>query len=246
MAFAEHVAPLGQSRSDGFRDHPVDDEIDVRVGSLAILVRDLVSPEQRRRDLERRLGGDPAKDAQLFELVFDRETVATLGFDCRRAVCQEQRRVSPRDVEERILGGRASLTDGAANAAARASDLLVRPTRGTHLVLGSSRAGENGMRVCVDESGSHGTAARVDATRVGFGPRCDLAGRADVLDDAVADKNGAVCNDSELAELVADTPAIRTGEGEQFGGVLDEKGRAHDVASTSRPTATFDVALIGG
>src|SRR5262249_3716995 len=128
----------------------VDHEIDVclpRGGRRAMLQRNFVRAKERRNDAEWEFGAKACDDTERFELVVERETVAGLHFDGRRAKCRKPLETPACEVEQVILGARAQITDGRMNAAAAPRDLHVVESRGAHLLFFVARTAED--RVCV-------------------------------------------------------------------------------------------------
>ena len=157
---AEHVDPAGVRRAG--LEHRAGDEVDVGRRRSA-------PPGHHVGAEERRLLGGLPRDRERAGLVADGEAVAALDLDGRGALRPHLGDV-PGDVGgELLVGRRAGGRDRGADAAG-----LVRSPGHPGLELRRAVAGEDEVRVGVDEAGDHRGAADVAH---GVGVRCAACGR---------------------------------------------------------------------
>ena len=152
----EDVDEVGEAlRGDG-RDHLVRDALRMLSGGRS--VGDRVRAEEGRHDANRHPIGDAPNDAEVAELFLERQAVAGLALDRRRAGGQggTQARLAQR-LERRVVG-RARGGHGPQDAAAGVGSSL--EARGG---LVRAVAGEDRMGVAVDEARRHERGAEVDA-----------------------------------------------------------------------------------
>ena len=164
---AEHVAPLGEPLARDGGDHLVDDEVDVVAAAIAVLDRHLVRAHEGRRDLDRMRRGELPHDAQHLQLALDVERVAALRLARGRAASQHLVEPAPGRDGELLVRRRARRADAADDAAAAGRDLRVGRARKAAPQLVAAIAGEDNVRVRVDQSRHDRAGARVDDDRVG-------------------------------------------------------------------------------
>ena len=101
--------------------------------------------------------------------------------------------------EQVVVRGLAGEADGGADAAAGSRDLGIRGAFHAPFELGGAVAREDRMGVGVDKTGEYDAAAGVDDFGVGGQRALDLRARTCRDDAPVADAQGAVGNDGEIA-----------------------------------------------
>ncbi len=140
---------------------------------------------------------DPA-GGQHLALILERETVAGLDLERRRAVPQEGVEAGAGEGGQLLLRGRPRGPHRAHDAAAGRLDLQVAGAGQAAAVLAGALAGEDGVRVGVDEAGQHARPFGVDDQGVGGDVQAVADGGllADPDDAALARGQGAVRDDT--------------------------------------------------
>ena len=153
-SIAEDVAPLGEPFSGDARNHLVGDEGDVVIRPRLVLRRDLVRAQERGHDVHGVRVVEPLDDAQLTQLRIERQSVAALRFAGRRAVRGHLVEPRPRGGNQLVLRRRPGRGHGSQNAPSFGRDLRVGRAREPALQLLAPVAGEDEMRVGIDEAGN--------------------------------------------------------------------------------------------
>src|SRR5262249_40059201 len=153
------------------------------------------------------------QDLEALQLVDERQPVAALGLDRRRAELEEALETDQEQREERLGTRRADAAHAREDAAAGLGDLEVGLALRAQLELVLARAGEDRVRVGVDEARDERAAARVQrgGRRVGG---AQLGLRADGGDALALDRDGAARQDPDPAELRSPARARAEGGGE--------------------------------
>ena len=232
---AEDVAPLSQALAGHARDHLVDHAGHILAASRLVFARDFVRAEERRDDVHGVASVEVSNRAQLRQLRFSGQAVAALRLTGRGPGCEHLVEARPGCVGELGLRRRARQGDGLHDPAALGGDRLVGVAQQAAAQLVLSIAGEDHVRVRIDESGNDGAPAGIEAHRVGvqiqmtFGIR----GRTDMDDDALVRGDDGVAKRRDVA-LRRAAPRRRAGARGDEAGVLDEKvrGDAHGLSVT--------------
>ena len=164
-AFAEDVAPVGQTlRGDG-RNHLVDDERDVRIPIPSILRSYFVGTEKRRHDVDRVVVVQRPEHAELPQLGFSGQTVAALRLTGRCPAREHFVQPDPCRAGKGLLGRRPSGGDGREDAAPGRGDVFVGRAAQPSVQLVAPVPRIHDVRVGIDEAGNDRAPAPVDAGR---------------------------------------------------------------------------------
>ncbi len=229
---AEDVAPLGQAFSGHARDHLVDHARHVVAAPRLVLARDVVRAEERRDDVDGVASVEMSNRAQLCQLRFGGQAVAALRFAGRGAGREHLVEARPCGVGELGLRRRARQGDRLHDAAALGGNRLVGRALQTAAQLVLSIAGEDDVRVRIDEAGNDGAPAGIEADRVGVQVQMTLGlrRRTDMDDDALVRGDDRVAERRDVA-LRRAAPRRRACARGDEARVLDEKSAATRTGS---------------
>ncbi len=189
-AFAEGVHGVGEPVPGDGGQRLAADEVDVRIGPVAILRRQGMGAEKGGPHGHRVARRERPRRAQHLGLGLDVETVPRLDLDTRDALLEQRAQACPRAQHELALGRRARGRDRGDDAAAAARDFLVADAAQALFELVRATAAVDEVGVAVDEPRRHEAATAVmDARRcVDVGGRC----RPNMSDATVFDHDGGV------------------------------------------------------
>ena len=197
---AEDVAEAGDPLAGHGRQLLVDDAGDIRVGprvgAVAVLRRDGVRAEECRHQLDGPLAAEPADQVQQPQFRGDVQAVSGLGFRGRRAAGQHLSQAGPAAGQQLLVGRGARRSHRREDPAAGGQDLEIAGATGAELPLGLARAGEEQVRVGVDEPGRDEAASRVETAKgvdrepPGRDLAVDLVGRAGGEDPPFPTRHG--------------------------------------------------------
>jgi hypothetical protein len=190
-----------------------------------------VGAEERRHDVDGVRTIELADGAKLSELGFDREPIAALRLTRRRAGGQHLVEPPPRGADEVGLRRGACPRDRLYDSAAGGRDCLVAGSGEPLLQLVLPIAGENEVRVWIDEAWHHRAPARVETDGLVVQlelARCLRRG-TDEDDDPLMGGDRCVAKRRDLA-LCRAAPRRRTGARRDQARVLD-----HEVGGDGHP-----------
>ncbi len=187
--------------------------------------RDRVEAEERRHHSVAQRAGEPQQP----QLVRDREPVAGLHLDGGDAALDEPSQAAPRRGEQLLVGCRARGQHRAADAAARLGDLQIARARQPQRVFVRAVAGEDQMRVGIDEAGREQHPAGVDLLS-----RRRLRGEPDVR-DALAFAGDRAALDQPQRRVSG--RCLRAGHGGDAGVAQDQHQRVIPGIDTPRSRA---------
>ena len=164
---AERVAIARQAGGCNFRDELFGNRADVRGAAIRKFRRDGVRGQQSGNDAGGAFVVEAREHAQHVQFGVAVETVAGLGFECRGAAAQHPVAMAACGGEQFIFSCGAGQLDGAQNAAAGRGDLLIGGAGDALFELVGAIAGEDEMRVRIDEARCHAAPFGVDDCRVG-------------------------------------------------------------------------------
>lgn len=125
--------------------------------------------------------------------------------------------------EEFVFRGGPGFANRGADASSGGGDFLIGGAAGTLLELVGAVAGEDGVGMCIDESGHDYAALGVDNLEIGI----KFAARSGVGDYTVVDDQHAVADDAHVAHFLVDTRASWACERHQFRAIDD--GEVHPL-----------------
>src|SRR5262249_44875781 len=162
-------------------------------------------------------GVEPANYAEHFHLVFERQTVARFGFDRGRARSQKPFAVTLRRLEQFFFADRAGFADCRFDPATCRRNLLIALPRPPHFKFVGAVAGEDRVRVRVNETGHDDSTGGVNDLAISVNQLFDLAPRAGLNNAPVTKEHRAVADDRQITHLLLDARTARPGQRDKLG-----------------------------
>ena len=234
---AEDVAPFGQPRGGHRGDHLVDDEIDVACAAGSVFDGYLVRAHEGRGDVDGMRLVESSNDAQHFQLSLDVQPVTALDFARRRAAGEHAIEPGTCLRGQLVFGCGPRRGHGRDDAAAALGDAGVTLPGKPAAELRPPVAGEDGVRVGVDEAGEDGPLTGVDDARVaGNRDGAFEIGCGSGKDDALARRREGAVGDDLEPTLVGSAPRRGSGTGDELTAMAENQHGAGRLAPfVSRP-----------
>ena len=221
VVVAEGVAIAGEFELRRFWNQLVADKANVFLAAVRKFRRDSVRGQQRGNDARRTFLVEPADDAEHAQFRVVIETVTGLGFYRCGSAAQHPVAMAACGGKQLVIRGAARKAHGAKDASAGSGDLLVGGAGDTLLEFIGAVAGEDQMRVRIDETRRNTAASRVDYGCVGGNAGAHLGLGSNCGNIAVLDEQRCVLDDGEIAQFCACARACETANGDKLANVDD-------------------------